>query len=59
MLHRALNEKITKGFFPNNLKLAEVTSVFKKDDAFDRKTTNLSVFYRLYLKFMKNGCKGK
>ena len=59
MLHRVLNEKMTEGVFPNNLKLADVTPVFKKGDGFDRKTTDLSAFSRLYLIFMKNGCKGK
>ena len=36
ILHRLFNEKITKGVFPNNLKLADVTPVFKKDNAFDK-----------------------
>ena len=54
VLHRLFNETITKGVFPNNLKLADVIPVFKKDDPFDKKTTDLSAFYRLYLKFMKN-----
>ena len=54
VLHRLFNETITKGVFPDNLKLADVTPVFKKDDPFDKKTTDLSAFYRLYLKFMKN-----
>ena len=52
VLHRLFNETITEGVFLDNLKLADVTPVFNKDDPLDKKTTNLSVFYRLYLKFM-------
>ena len=37
VLHRLFNETITKGVFPDNLKLADVTPVFKKDDPFDKK----------------------
>ena len=37
VLHRLFNETITKGVFPNNLKLADVTRAFKKDDPFDKK----------------------
>ena len=32
ILHRLFNETITKGVFPDNLKLADVTLAFKKDD---------------------------
>ena len=53
-LHRLSNETITKGVFLDNLKLADVTPVFKKDNPFDKKTTDLSAFYHLYLKFIKN-----
>ena len=53
VLHRLFNEAITEGVFPDNFKLADVTRVFIKDDPFDKKTTDLSAFYRLYLKFMK------
>ena len=37
VLHKLFNETITKGVFPNNLKLADVTPVFKKDDPFDKR----------------------
>ena len=37
VLHRLFNETITKGVFPNNLKRADVTPVFKKDDPFGKK----------------------
>ena len=46
VLHRLFNETITEGVFPDNLKLADVTLVFKKDDPFGKKT-DLSAFYRL------------
>ena len=35
-MHRFFNETITKGVFSDNLKLADVTPVFKKDDPFDK-----------------------
>ena len=35
VLYRLCNETMSKGVFPDNLKLADVTPVFKKDDAFD------------------------
>ena len=35
VLHRIFNEAVSKGVFPDNLKLADVTSVFKKDDLFN------------------------
>ena len=36
-MHRLFNETITKGVFPDNLRLAEVTAVSKKDDPSDKK----------------------
>ena len=36
-LHRVFNETVTEGVFPDNLKLTDVTPVFKKDDPFDKK----------------------
>ena len=59
ILHRLFNEALTKGVFLDNLKLAEVIPVIIKDNTLDKKTTDLSAFYRLYLKFMKNWCKDK
>ena len=52
-MYKLFNETIIKGVFPGNLKLAAVTPVFKKDDPFDKETTDLSAFYRLYLRFKK------
>ena len=36
VLHRLFNETTTKAVFPDNLKLADVTPVFKKDDSFNK-----------------------
>ena len=38
-LHRLFVEAIIKSVFPDNFKLSEVTTVFTKDDPFDKKTT--------------------
>ena len=54
VFHRPFNETITKGVFLDNLKLADITPTFKKDGSFDKKTSDLSAFYPLYSKFMKN-----
>ena len=54
VLRRLFNKTITKDVFPDNLKLADVTTVFKKDDPLNETTTGRLAFYRLYLKFMKN-----
>ena len=59
-MHRLFNETITKGVFPDNLKLADVTPVFKEDDPFDKKNYRpVSVLLTIYLKFVKNWCKDK
>ena len=52
-LLRLFNETITKGVLSDSWKHADVTPVFEKGDPFDKKTTDLSAFYQLYLKFMK------
>ena len=36
-MHRLFNATITKGVFLGNLKLADVKTVFKKEDSFDNK----------------------
>ena len=57
VLHRLFNETITKGVFPNNLKLADVTPVFKKDDPFDKKNYRpvsvLPTISKIYEKLMQ------
>ena len=43
VLHRPFNETITKGVFPDILKLADVTAVFRKDNSFDKKSRLVSI----------------
>ena len=50
ILHRLFNETITKSVFPDSTK----HQFLKKMILSIKKTTDLSAFYRLYLKFMKN-----
>ena len=57
ILHKLFNETVTKDVFSDTLKPADITPLFKKDNPFVKKTTDLSVFYRLYLKFRKTNAK--
>ena len=56
-MHRLFNERITKGVFPDNLKLADVTPVFKKDDPFNKKNSRavsvLPAISKIYEKLMQ------
>ena len=52
------NEIITQKFFPNNLKLADVTFAFKKEDPSLLKYRPVSV-YRSHLKSMKELCRSR
>ena len=56
-MHRLFNDTITKGVLPDNLKLADVIPVFKKDDRFDKKATDLSALKlptsKIYEKLMQ------
>ena len=47
------NEIITQKYFPNNVKVVNVTSVFKKEDASLLRTIDQWVFYRSHLKSIK------
>ena len=57
VLHRLFNETVTKGVFPDNLKLADVTLAFKKDDLFDRKNYRpfsvLPIISKIYEKLVQ------
>ena len=57
ILHRLFNETITKGVFPDDLKLADVTPVFKNDDPFDKKNYRavsvLPTISKIYEKLMQ------
>ena len=53
-LHNLFNECLITSNFPDNLKLADITPVFKKKDPLNKEN------YRLvFLKFLKNLCKNK
>ena len=57
ILRRLFNETITKGVFPDDFKLADVTPVFKKDDPFDKKNYRpvrvLLAISKIYEKLMQ------
>ena len=53
------NKIITQKSFPNNLKLADVTPVFKKEDASLLKNYRPVSVLRSYLKSMKELCRSK
>ena len=48
-----LSNTIETSTFPEQLKYADVKPVFKKDSRTDKKTIDQSVFFLMYLKFMK------
>ena len=48
-MHRLFNETTTKGVFPDNLKVADITPVFRKDDPF----SVLPVIPKIYQKLMQ------
>ena len=56
-MHRLFNKTITKCVFPDNLKLADVTPVFKKDYPFDKKNYRpvsvLTTMSKIYEKLMQ------
>ena len=49
-----LNMCFTSGMFPDILKQAEICPIFKKGDAIMYVTTDQSVYYLLFPKYMKN-----
>ena len=57
ILHWLFNETITKGVSPDDLKLADVTPVFKNDDPFDKKNYRpvsvLPAISKIYEKLMQ------
>ena len=58
ILHNLFNECLITGSFLDNLKLADITPVFKKKDPPQiKKTADQSVSYLVVLKFLKNLCK--
>ena len=55
-----LNKCIEQDIFPSKLKLANITPVHKKNsESSKKKITNLSVFYQIFLKYMRSSCLNK
>ena len=52
------NESLNNGCFPDELKLADITPIFKKGDATNEKNYR-QVYYMLCRKFLKGYCKPK
>ena len=45
LITKIINLSFENGCFPDDLKLAEVSPIFKKNDDLDKETRHLSVFY--------------
>ena len=52
VLHKLINSAIKDCVFPNKLKLADITPIFKKGNATDVKKQ--LAYYRKYLKYLRN-----
>ena len=52
-----INQSITTGIFPDQLKVAKVVPIFNKNDLSDIKTIGQFPFYQLYLNYLKMSCK--
>ena len=44
-LTNCINKSIETGYFPDSLKEANITPIFKKDDLLDKSNYSLSAFY--------------
>ena len=53
VLTRILNTSLERGCFPNQLKLAEVNPVFKKEDELNKENYLRLVFFTTHLKYLK------
>ena len=53
ILTKILNSSWEIGYFSNQLKLAEVAPVFKKEDKLSKKIIAQLVFFRAYLRYLK------
>ena len=51
-----INQSITTGIFPDQLKVAKVVPIFKKNDQSDIKRKKFP-FYQLYLNYLIMSCK--
>ena len=54
-----LNKCIEQSVFPSKLKLANITPVHKKTQKAQKTITELSVFYQIFLKYMRSSCLNK
>ena len=52
-----INQAITTGIFPDQLKTAKVVPIFKKNVQTDVKNYQPILFYQQYLKYLKMLCK--
>ena len=58
-LQNLFNECLITGNLPNNLKLADITPIFKKKDPLNEENYRPVMSYLVYLKFLKNLCRSK
>ena len=56
LLTKIMNSYIRNGCFPDELKAAEVTTIFKKNDDLNNKTIDLSVFCLMCQRSLKGSC---
>ena len=54
VLQNLFNGMFSTGNFPHNIKLAKITTVFKKKDPLKKEYYRLVVFYLLFQRFLKN-----
>ena len=58
-LQNLFNECLITGNLPNNLKLADITPIFKKKHPLNKENYRPVMSYLVYLKFLKNLCRNK
>ena len=58
-LQNLFNECLITGNFPDNLKLVDITPVFKKKDPLNKENCRPAAFYPAFLKFLENLWKNK
>ena len=55
-LDKIFNESVETRVYPDDLKLADTTPVFKKKDRLNKIIIGLLVFYQVFQKYLKNCC---
>ena len=48
-----INNCLKNGVFPDDLKLVDITPIFKKEDSLNKKTIYLSAYWLIYQKYLK------